>query len=230
MTAEEVEQGFQEVWRLFKETDRRFKDLEQRFKETDRRFQETDKRFQETDRKIEAVSRQIQETDRELRKMFEATDRQLELLGKRADEMMNAVKQLTGKWGYFVEGLVLPAVEKLFNERGIKVDQVYSRARRSLNGDHMEIDILAHNEEYVVAVEVKSTLTVEDVKEHIQTLKQFKTFFPLFRNHKLIGAVAGIVIHEDADRYAYKQGLFVIGQSGETVRILNDEKFVPRIW
>jgi len=40
----------------------------------------------------------------------------------------------------------------------------------------------------------------------------------------------GIVIDEGADRYAYQQGLFVIGQSGETVRILNDDQFRPKEW
>ncbi len=43
-----------------------------------------------------------------------------------------------------------------------------------------------------------------------------------------MGAVAGIDIQEG--RYGYQQGLFVIGQSGEMVRILNDKKFQPRFW
>ena len=49
-------------------------------------------------------------------------------------------------------------------------------------------------------------------------------------NKKVIGAVAGIVIDESADKYAYRKGLFVIGQTGETVKILNDEKFEPKVW
>ena len=42
-----------------------------------------------------------------------------------------------------------------------------------------------------------------------------------------------IIIHpaeEGADKFAYRQGLFVIGQTGETVKILNDKTFKPRIW
>jgi len=35
---------------------------------------------------------------------------------------------------------------------------------------------------------------------------------------------------EDADKFAYRQGFFVIGQTGETVRILNDKKFKPKVW
>ncbi|CAN2049966.1 hypothetical protein GMMP1_860013 [Candidatus Magnetomoraceae bacterium gMMP-1] len=49
-------------------------------------------------------------------------------------------------------------------------------------------------------------------------------------NRKAIGAVAGIVIDEGVERFAYRKALFVIVQSGETVQILNDNKFKPKIW
>jgi hypothetical protein len=54
--------------------------------------------------------------------------------------------------------------------------------------------------------------------------------FLKYKNKKALGAVAGIVIDEGADRHAYRQGLFVIAQSGETVKILNDAKFEPKTW
>ena len=42
---------------------------------------------------------------------------------------------------------------------------------------------------------------------------------------KIYGAVAYIHVEEDADRYAYKQGLFVLTfTSGDLVEILNNEK------
>jgi hypothetical protein len=42
--------------------------------------------------------------------------------------------------------------------------------------------------------------------------------------------VAGIEIEEGADKYAYRQGLFVLAQSGESVAILNSADFQPKIW
>jgi hypothetical protein len=38
------------------------------------------------------------------------------------------------------------------------------------------------------------------------------------------------VIPTDVARYAYRQGLFVIAQSGEDLVILNDETFKPKSW
>ena len=60
--------------------------------------------------------------------------------------------------------------------------------------------------------------------------KKFKHFFPEHEDKNVMGAVAGIVMDGNSDKFAYKQGLFVIGQTGETVRILNDEKFKPKAW
>ena len=46
----------------------------------------------------------------------------------------------------------------------------------------------------------------------------------------LLGAIAGMRIEEQADKYAYRQGLYVLKQKGEVVEIANDDKFKPREW
>ena len=179
-------------------------------------FQEIWKLFAETDRKFQDTDRKFQETDDELSTLFTATDAK--------------IGALTGKWGRFVEGLVAPAAERLFQERGIHVNRTYQRVRAHKHGSSMEVDILAVNGDYAVLIEVKSTLGVDDIREHIERMQQFKTFFPEYADLKVLGAVAGIVIDENADTFAYRQGLFVIAQSGETVTILNDKKFQPKQW
>ncbi len=202
MKTEEIEKGFQEIWKLFQDTDRKFQDTDRKFQDTDRKFQETDKRFQETDEEVKNTSKTVKETSK-------------------------AVYALTGKWSLFVEGLIAPAAERLFKERGIIVDKVYQRVKTHRNGDEMEIDILAINGEYAVLIEAKSSLSIDDVKDHVSRLEQFKDYFPEYKERKVIGAVGGIVIEESADRYAYKQGMFVITESGESVDILNDRDFEP---
>ena len=202
MKAQEMEQGFQKIWELFAETDERFKETDKKFKETDKKFKETDKKFKET--------------EKELNTLFSKTDAKIEAL--------------TGKWGRFVEGLIAPAVTRLFHAWNIEVDRVYQRVKAYKNGAGLEVDILAVNGEYAVLIEAKSTLGVDDVREHIDRLEKFKMFFPEYADRKVVGAVAGIVIDEDADKFAYRNGLFVIAQSGEAVKILNDEQFRPKQW
>jgi hypothetical protein len=155
--------------------------------------------------------------------LFKETD-------KKIAEVSGSVAALTGKWGKFVEGLIAPGAAAMFKERGIEVDRIFQRVKAHKDGEGIEIDILAVDKEYAVLIEAKSSLGISDVKEHIERLKIFKKFFPEYSHRKVIGSVAGIVIEEDADKFAYHQGLFVIGQTGETVTILNDKEFKPKIW
>ncbi len=160
---------------------------------------------------------------REIWKLFRETDRRF----KETEKMVN---DLTGKWGKFVEGLVAPGAIRMFRERGVNIERTSQRVTSHKGGEEMEIDVLCINEEDVLAIEVKSTLSVDDVNEHIERLNNFKRFFPEYKDKNVLGAVAGIVFNGNSDKFAYKQGLFVIGQTGDTVHILNDEQFKPRAW
>ncbi|MBF2057846.1 MAG: DUF3782 domain-containing protein [Cyanobacterium sp. T60_A2020_053] len=159
----------------------------------------------------------------ELTQAQKETDRQITRLSKE-------IGNLGGKWGRFVENMIAPSCETLFVSRGIPVHQVSQRVKKRLGGDILEIDVLVTNENHVLVVEVKSSLGVSDVKELIKDLQEFKRFFPEYSPHILYGAVAGIEIEEGADKYASRQGLFVLAQSGENVTIFNDDQFQPKVW
>jgi len=169
------------------------------------------------------TQQELERAIQEVWALFKETD-------KKIAEVSRTVAALTGKRGRFVKGLIAPGTISMFKERRIEVEKIYQRVKAHKDGKEIEIDILAINKEYAVLIEAKSTLGIEDVNEHIERLKAFKKFFPEYSDRKVIGAVGGIVIEEGADRFAYRQGLFVIGQTGETVKILNDKTFKPRIW
>jgi hypothetical protein len=90
--------------------------------------------------------------------------------------------------------------------------------------------VLVVNQGHVLAVEAKSSLSVEDVKNFITDLNRFGTFFPEYAQDQIYGAVAGIGIESQADVYASRQGLFALTESGDGIRILNPEGFVPKAW
>jgi hypothetical protein len=205
-----------DIWRLFQETDRLIKAQAQ---EAERRAQEAERRAQEAERRSQEIDRQFQETERR----FQETDRQIQQVNRQ-------IGRLGGAWGRFVEDLVAPACERLFVERGIPVDQVSQRVRRRRQGETLEIDVLVVNRGHVLAVEVKSSLSVADVKKFIGDLQRFNDFFPEYADKQLYGAVAGIGIESEADVYANRQGLFVLAESGDGVVILNGSDFTPRVW
>ena len=198
----------EDIFRMFAETDRRFKETAERFKETDNIL---DKRSKET-------AERFKETDNILDKRFKETDK--------------AIKELaslfTGQWGKLIEALVKPSALRLFRERGIQVTETHQRVERSCNGSRMEIDLLLTDDQEVVVIEVKTTLKVEDVRDFLEDMRRFPSFFPRYSGLKIYGGVAGMQIEEGADRFAYRQGLFVLAGSGEgMIRILNDSDFRP---
>ncbi len=184
-----------------------FKEIWELYRETDRKFQETDRKFQETDRRM-------QETDQLVR------------------EVSKKLGQLGNRLGQFVQDMVEPAVARLFQERGILVHRVYPNAVARDDAGHvvMEIDLLVINGDHAIAVECKSRLTTADVDEHIDRLSRFKTCFTEHADKALLGAVAAMGAQEGVVRYAERQGLYVLAQTGDDVTLRNQPGFEPRQW
>ena len=225
-TLEEVWALFREVADAQKETERRFQETDRKFQETERRFQETDRKFQETDRKFQETDRRFQETDRKFQEtalQIEATNRQIKQISKKIGDLGNRL-------GEFVEGLVKPAVVRLFQARGIAVHEVHPDVSVDRHNQGIQIDLLVVNDAEAVLVEVKSKLAQADIDEHLERLGKFKQMLPRYADVRALGAVAAMVVPPEVARYAYRQGLFVLAQTGDSVAILNDERFQPKAW
>ena len=157
-----------------------------------------------------------------------------EKLAKSRIEFDKRLGELAGPWGKFVAEMVQPKIVELFQARNIQINTSLQNAKGYI-GDkrHYEIDLLLMNSDIAVAVEIKSCLSVDDVKEHLERLSKIQEVQPKRINLSgvtLYGAVAGMIIENDADRYAYKKGLFVLRQNGSIVEIVNDDKFKPKEW
>ncbi|MBF0439826.1 MAG: DUF3782 domain-containing protein [Magnetococcales bacterium] len=177
------------------------------------------------------TDRKMQETEKILREMFAETDRQIQAVSKQMKETDRKLDRLGGRLGEFVEGLVAPACKTLFTQRGIPVHRVSRRVEADLpGGRHMEIDLFVVNTDAVALVEVKSKLEVSDVRDHLERMGEFKEFFPEYSNKRAIGAVAAMVIEKNVRQFAINQGLFVIEQVGDTLRMANEDNFVPKSW
>ncbi len=190
-----------------------FERVWQMFQETDRKFQETDRKFQETDRKFKETDRKIQESAEQLKKMEDL---------------------FIGRWGRFMEVLVDSGAVKSLRDYGLGINRSASNVKEETQngeGRGIEIDVLCWGDELIVAVEVKTTLKNEDVREHEERLGRFFGCFPRFSGMRLHGAVAALSFAEESDRYAYKRGMYVLTLIGDTVvRVVNDKKFRPREW
>jgi len=186
-------------------------ELSARFKETDQRFKETEQRFKETDQKFKETSQLIKESS------------------IKADKYLGKINEFDRNWGKLVESLVAPSIVKQFQKEKFEIEGMSQRTMKRKAGKTLEIDVLLTNSHIVIPVEVKTTLNVKAVDEHIQKhLIPFKHFFPEYHNKIVYGAVAYIHVEENADRYAYKKGLYVLTfGDNDMVVIKNDKNFKP---
>ena len=217
-----TELNFEKIWQLFQETDRRFKETDRKFQETDHKFQETDRKFQEMQ---QAWDHKFQEMQQALDRKFQETDRIL----RETDKKMKALQDLfEGQWGKLMESLVEGDLVHLLDERGIQVRNTSTRCKGSQDGESYEFDIIAHNGQEIVIVEVKTTLRVGQVEKFIERLHRVKQYLPEYSSYRVFGAVAYLRAEQASDRYAQNQGLFVIRATGNSAAIVNPADFRPR--
>jgi hypothetical protein len=177
---------------------------------------------QETDRQMKETDRQMKETDRQMKE----TDRQM----KETDQKIKALSGLfTSQWGKLVEALMRPGTVRLFQERGVQVNQMTERRTgRDRQGREIEVDMTLVDGGTIVVVEVKTACKVEDVVWHLDKLGRFKQAFGEYAEWNVQGALAAMRFEEESDRYAYRNGLWVLRCEDGITGIANAKNFQPR--
>jgi len=185
------------------------------------------KGLKELEEKLRELAKSQEETDKKMKELMERqkkTDYQIKALTK-------AISELNGTWKKFSEKIVFDNIEDTLKNLGFKNFSVRRNVKNTINSEHMEIDILAVGEDYVLVMEVKTTLRVEHVKRFVKKLKEkFLNFFPEFKGrYKVYGVVIGINFQEGVDEFAIKNGLLVLRYKDKgKVEVLNPKGFRPK--
>jgi hypothetical protein len=201
--------NFEQVWAALMETRRHIEDTDRLIKESQ---QKTDKQMQETDRLIKETDKQVKETDKQMKE----TDRQVKELNKKWGDMSN-------RFGELAEHLVIPNIVEKFNALGYHFEDT-AKERKFSNPEtkkvDAEFDALLENGKYSIGVEVKAKPNEEDVSDHINRLEFLRRYKDKRGDKREIrGAIAGAIMPDHVRRAALKAGMYVIEQSGDTVKI-----------
>ena len=204
-TSDEIRSILKEVAASHKEAGREMKELRASHKEARREMKE------------------LRASQKETARQIEATDRQIQKIGGRFNQ----------RWGTFVESLVSGSLVKLLQNWGIDIMQTHTRSEaqwKKPDGDiqKREFDIIVANGSEVVVVEVKTTLNPMDVKSFLDTLRDFKNYFPRYKSETVYGAVAYLTSENKAHFLAEEQGLFIIRATGDSASIVNTKNFKPK--
>ena len=196
-----------EIWSLLKETGQQIKTLSA----------ETSKQLKTLSVETDKLRASQKETDEQMKK----TDEQMKKTDTRIDKIIG---DFGNRWGKLGENLIKGSLVQRLNDRGIKVERVITNAKTGSS----EFDIIAINGTETVVVEVKATLDPSDVRKFTESIKQFKTLWPEFKDKTIYGAMAFLIrANRQADGLAQKQGFFVISATGDVI-IQNKKDFQPK--
>ena len=181
------------------------------------------KETQENLKEVAASHKEANQEMKELRASQKETDRQIQKIGGRFNQ----------RWGALVESLVEGNLVKIFQDRGIDITQTHTRSQsewRKPDGriERREFDIIVANGTEVVIVEVKTTLTPKDVNVFLETLRDFKNYFPRYKSETIYGAVAYLASENKAHLLAEEEGLFLIRATGDSASLFNKKDFKPK--
>ena len=150
----------------------------------------------------------ITQRQEELTESQKETDRKISRLGSRIGELIE----------HFAASNLLEKFEKLGFEFTVISRNIIIKNKRK---EHLtEIDILLEDGEYAMVVEVKSLLNKNDVIEHQERMKVVRERADKRNDtRKYLASVAGATIEGTAREYALASGIYVIEQTGDTVRV-----------
>ena len=159
------------------------------------------------------------ETDRQQKK----TDKQLKELGKQ-------IGGLGTKFGSFTEGLALPSMQTILQER-FGMETISPSVRVSKEGQHIEIDVLAYangelNTAYIV--EVKSHAREESITQLKSILQRFRFFFPEHKDKQIYGILAAVDLPSGLREKILQEGLYVARIHDEVFELDIPENFHPQ--
>ena len=132
-----------------------------------------------------------------------------------------------------METTVIPIHDR-FNELGYHFEAI-SPGGHIINGENgkskAEIDLLLENGETIMAVEVKAKPKVKHVEEQIKRLEILRDHRRKLNDMRQVeGAIAGAVFGIEEKKATIEAGLYVIEQSGDTMKINVPDGFAPRRW
>ncbi|MCZ0932659.1 MAG: hypothetical protein OXJ52_05870 [Oligoflexia bacterium] len=195
-----------EIWDIIKETQKNIKNLSV---ETDKLRDSQKKLSAETNKQIKETNQGLKETNEGLKKakgLFET------------------------QWGKLMESLVEGDLVNILNEKGIAVKNTYMNIKSKFEEDQYEYDIVAGNGAEKVVVEVKTTLRVKHVKQFLEDITKFRGRLSVSKNKTIYGAVAYLRVEEEAEKFAEKNGLFVVRATGDSASIINKKDFKPKVY
>jgi hypothetical protein len=166
----------------------------------------------------ERQERASAEMDRQLKETFGKVEKSQTETNATLDRTAKQVGDLIGSVGRITEEMFAANLKAKF-------DGIYNFTKggpqkfwKKNGSTAAQVDVFLENGEYAMAVEIKTTLKKSDVEDYLERIGQVRRCMDEGGSkRKLVGAVAGAAVQNEAFYYAQQQRLYVLTQSGESV-------------
>jgi hypothetical protein len=161
---------------------------------------------------------------------FDRIWRILEETTKLTKENQKMIGELGNKFGSFAEGMALPSMEKILEEK-FGLNNFFPRTKIKRNGQVIELDAFAYADSEIntaVVVEIKSHLKGKDVEQVLKIMERFSDFFPEHKDKKLYGIIAYIDASEEGKNLALKKGFYLANIHDEIFDLEISTKYTPK--
>jgi hypothetical protein len=150
--------------------------------------------------------------------------KQIKAFNQQMKELSLQIGGIGNSNGSNAEEFFYRSLEKTMAIADISFDFINVNVNRYTKNANLkgQYDIVLNNCDTTLVVEVKYKLTPNYVEDfYHRSLPKFKQLFPEFAKHKIYGAVASFSDFDNARQLAANYGLFVLGQAGQSLKVLN---------
>lgn len=164
----------------------------------------------EREKSYEKSRKEREERDKEWEERMKKTDKQIGGIGNSNGDVAEE---------FFYRGL--EAKMELGDMSFDAIEKNVMVKRKKLEGEY---DVILSNSNAVAIVEVKYKADPDDVEDLLnRKIPDFKKLFPYYKDFKIYGAIAGLAMPNNTKQSAIENGFFVLTQSGEHIKLLNDK-------
>jgi flagellar biosynthesis GTPase FlhF len=180
------------------------------------------------------IKRLWEETAAHLKRSGEEVDRKFAEAAAEISNLSKNVGGINNSLGKWMEQMTAAQLWKKFDKFGFVFtkDCVNVKFRDKTGRVITEVDIFLENGAYVMLVEVKLDLTVEDVEKHLERIEKVRHCMNERGDTRtIVAAVAGAIVSQKSCEYALSKGLYVLVPSGDSVSVANvPDGFIAKEW
>ena len=187
--------------------------IERQMAETDRQMAETDRKIAETDRQMAETDQQMAETDKRIEQMIESEEKAWAEVRSNLEELGKQIGGVSNKFGGFTEGLAMPSIRKILDE---KFDADFQPAMSDQDSrrdvDHL-LDawgVARNGAKIVYLIEVKSKFRIKHFTQVWRQVAAFRKLAPEYADHLVYPMLAVVDIPEMERQKVWDEGIFLI--------------------